>query len=99
MAGVEGAAMSAVSNEESCPSSAALRSTLDRFFCAGVVTAATVFASTTLGLSLSQQGKELQDSGVSELVLADYPLKRALAPTSMVEDYWRWNYEPQAVDV
>ena len=82
--------MSAVSNEAACPSSAALRSTLARIFCAGVVTVAAVFASTTLGLSLSQQGKEPQDSGVGESVFADYPLKRATAPAPMIEDYRQW---------
>ena len=83
--------MSAVSNEAACPSSAAQRSTFARFFCAGVVTFATVFASMALGLSLSQQGKELQDSGVGESLFADYPLKRAFAPAPMIEDYRQWN--------
>ena len=83
--------MSAVSNEAACPSSAALQSPLARFFCAGGVTAAFVFASTTLGLSLSQQGKEVQDSSGAELVFADYPLKRAFAPAPIIEDYQQWN--------
>ena len=91
MAGVGGAAMSAVRKEAACSSSAAQRSTFVRFFCAGGVTAANMFASTTLGLSLSQQGKELQDSGVDASVFADYPLKRAFAPAPALDDYRQWN--------
>ena len=83
--------MSAVSKEEAaCPSSAALQITLARFLCAGFVTAATMFASTTLGLPLSQQEKELQDSGVGESVFPDYPLKRAFAPALLIEGYQQW---------
>ena len=84
--------MSAVSNEAACPSSAApSRSPLAKFFGTRVVTAATVFVSTSLGLSLSQQGKELQDSSGGESVFSDYPLKRAFAPAPMIEDYRQWN--------
>ena len=83
--------MSAVSKGAACPSSGAQRSTFPRFFCAGVVTTATVFASVALGLSLSQQGKELQDSSGGESVFADYPLKRAFAPAPMIEEYRQWN--------
>ena len=84
--------MSAVSKEAACPSSGAQRSTFTRFFCAEVVTSATVFVSMALGLSLSQvPGKELQDSSGGESVFADYPLKRAFAPAPMIEDYRQWN--------
>ena len=83
--------MSAVSKEAACPSSGAQRSTFARFFCAGVVTSATVFASMALGLSLSAQGKELQDSSGGESVFADYPLKRAFTPAPMIEGYRQWN--------
>ena len=55
----------------------------------------------TLGLSLSRQGKELQDSGGGELVFADYPLKQAFAPAPMLEDYQQlcydfiWDHSPK----
>ena len=65
MAGVGGAVMSAVcSAAEEGQAASALLSTLARFLCAGVVIAATMFASTILGLPLSQLVKELQDSGL-----------------------------------